>query len=77
MCQITQNWRSCGGKNIGEAISGEVTPQEAMNNLASEMDKVMERIERSGTQVECGPKLNPEQDEAYWLSQPGSPQGQA
>jgi glycerol transport system substrate-binding protein len=60
-------------QNIGEAMSGEATVDEAMDNLAREMDKVMERIERSGTQVECGPKLNPEQDEAYWLSQPGSP----
>ena len=44
-----------------------------MDNLAKEMDRVLERIERSGTQPECGPKLNPEQDESYWLSQPGSP----
>jgi glycerol transport system substrate-binding protein len=60
-------------QNIGEAMSGEATPDEAMDNLAREMDRVLERIERSGTQVECGPKLNEEQDEAYWLSQPGSP----
>jgi glycerol transport system substrate-binding protein len=31
------------------------------------------RIARSKTQGECGPKLNPEKDEDYWLSQPGSP----
>lgn len=60
-------------QNIGEAMSGEATADEAMDNLAREMDKVLERIERSGTQKECGPKMNPEQDEAYWLSQPGSP----
>ncbi|PIE32099.1 ABC transporter substrate-binding protein, partial [candidate division KSB3 bacterium] len=60
-------------QNIGEAISGEVTPQEAMNNLAREMDRVLQRIERSKTQTECGPTLNEEKDEAYWLSQPGSP----
>jgi glycerol transport system substrate-binding protein len=60
-------------QNIGEAISGEVTPQTAMDNLAREMDKVMERIERSGTQKECGPKLNPEKDASYWFDQPGAP----
>jgi glycerol transport system substrate-binding protein len=36
-------------------------------------DKVMERLERAGIQGDRGPKLNPIKDEAYWLSQPGSP----
>jgi glycerol transport system substrate-binding protein len=60
-------------QNIGEAVSGEVTVDTAMDNLAKEMDKVLERIARSKTQGECGPLLNPEKDEAYWLNQPGSP----
>ena len=60
-------------QNIGEAVSGEVTVDTAMNNLAKEMDRVLERIARSKTQGECGPKLNPEKDEAHWLNQPGSP----
>jgi glycerol transport system substrate-binding protein len=33
----------------------------------------MARIERSGVQGECGPKLNPEKPESYWLNQPGAP----
>ena len=60
-------------QNIGEAVSGEVTVDTAMDNLAKEQDGILERIARSGVQGECGPKLNPEKDEAYWLSQPGSP----
>jgi len=60
-------------QNIGEAVSGEVTVDTAMDNLANEMDRVMERIERAGVQKECGPKLNPKKDESYWLNQPGSP----
>jgi glycerol transport system substrate-binding protein len=60
-------------QNIGEAVSGEVTVDKAMDNLAEEMDRVMERIARSKTQTECGPQLNPKRDEAYWLQQPGSP----
>ncbi len=60
-------------QNIGEAVGGEVTVDKAMDNLAREMDKVMERIERSGVQGEKGPKMNPEKDESYWLDQPGSP----
>jgi len=64
---------AAGDENIGEAVSGEVTVDKAMDNLAEEMDKVMERIARSGTQGECGPKLNEKKDEKYWLDQPGAP----
>jgi glycerol transport system substrate-binding protein len=60
-------------QNIGEAVSGEVTVDTAMDNLAREQDRVLSRLERSGVQGECGPKLNEEQDEQYWLNQPGAP----
>jgi len=60
-------------QNIGEAVSGEVTVDTAMDHLAAEMDKVMERIERANVQKECGPKLNKVRDESYWLNKPGSP----
>ncbi len=60
-------------QNIGEAVSGEVTVSTAMNNLAREQDKVLQRIERSGVQGDLGPKLNEERDESYWLNKPGSP----
>ena len=60
-------------QNIGEAVSGEVTVDTAMDNLAREQDRVLRRLERSGVQGECGPKLNPEEDEAKWLNKPGSP----
>ncbi|NQZ30069.1 MAG: carbohydrate ABC transporter substrate-binding protein [Oceanospirillaceae bacterium] len=58
---------------VAEASSGEKTPQEALDGLAKAQDKVMARIERANVQGECGPKLNPEKDPQYWLSQPGSP----
>ncbi len=60
-------------QNIGEAVAGEVTVSTAMNNLAREQYRVLQRLERSGVQGECGPRLNEERDEAYWLNQPGSP----
>src|SRR5918994_7535487 len=60
-------------QNIGEAVAGEVTVDTAMDNLASEMDRVMERIERAGVQGECGPKLNPEKDPSEWLSTDRAP----
>ncbi len=60
-------------QNIGEAVAGEVTPETAMDNLAKEMDKVLARLERSGVQGACGPKLNKEEPESVWLNRPGSP----
>ena len=60
-------------QNIGEAVAGEVTVDTAMDNLAAEQDRILMRLERAGVQKICGPKLNPERDEAYWLNQPGSP----
>ncbi len=60
-------------QNIGNAMSGEKTVQEALDGLCEEQDKVMARIERSGVQGDLGPVLNEEQDAEYWLSQPGSP----
>ncbi|WP_018125620.1 ABC transporter substrate-binding protein [Desulfovibrio oxyclinae] len=60
-------------QNIGETLSGEVTPQEAMDNLAAAMDKVLARLERADVLGECGPKLNPKKSREYWLNQPGAP----
>ncbi len=60
-------------QNVGEAVSGEVTVDRAMDNLAREQDRVLQRIERAGAQKECGPKLNPCIDPNEWLNKPGSP----
>ena len=59
--------------NVANAVSGEVTPQEAMDALAREQDRVLERLQRHGVLGECGPELNEERDAAYWLTQPGAP----
>lgn len=60
-------------QNIGDAMSGEKTPQEALDALCADQEKVLARIERTGVQGDIGPKMNDEQDPEYWLSQPGSP----
>ncbi|NIY77045.1 carbohydrate ABC transporter substrate-binding protein [Thalassospira sp. HF15] len=60
-------------QNVAEAVTGERTPQEAMDNLASSMDRVMQRLERAGIGGECAPKLNEERDAQYWFDQPGAP----
>jgi glycerol transport system substrate-binding protein len=60
-------------QNVAEAVTGERTPQEAMDNLASSMDSVLQRLERAGIGGECAPKLNEERDAQYWFDQPGAP----
>ena len=62
-------------QNIGDAMSGAKTPQEALDALCEEQEKVLERIERSGVQGDIGPKMNEPQDAQYWIDQPGSPVG--
>jgi glycerol transport system substrate-binding protein len=60
-------------QNVADAVTGDKTPQQAMDSLAEQQDKVMMRLERSKVQGECGPKLNEKKGAEYWLSQPGSP----
>lgn len=60
-------------QNIGDAMSGAKTPQEALDSLCAEQERVMSRIERSGVQGDLGPKLNPEEDPQKWLDAPGAP----
>jgi glycerol transport system substrate-binding protein len=60
-------------QNIGDAMSGEKTPQEALDALCAEQERVLERIERAGVQGDIGPKLNEEQDPQIWLDAPGAP----
>ncbi|WP_435101741.1 ABC transporter substrate-binding protein [Arhodomonas sp. AD133] len=60
-------------QNIAEAVTGAKTPQEAMDSLAREQDRVMMRLERAKVQERCGPKLNEPRDAQYWYDQPGAP----
>ena len=59
--------------NVANAVGGEVSPQEAMDSLAAQQDRVLERLERHGVLGECGPMLNQPRDAQYWLQQPGAP----
>ncbi|KAF0115200.1 MAG: ABC sugar (glycerol) transporter periplasmic binding protein [Rhodobacteraceae bacterium] len=60
-------------QNIGDAMSGDKTPQEALDALCEEQEKVLERIEKSGVQGDIGPKMNEPQDPQVWLDAPGAP----
>ena len=59
-------------KNVATAVTGEKTPQAAMDNLANEMDQVMARLERAGM-AQCAPKLNAKSDPSKWLSDQHAP----
>ena len=59
-------------KNVAVAVTGEKTPQQAMDNLAEEMDQVMARLERAGM-ARCAPKLNKKENPNKWLSDKGAP----
>ena len=59
-------------KNVAVAVTGEKTPQQAMDNLANEMDDVMARLQRAGM-AHCAPKLNPKGDPNKYLSDKGAP----
>ena len=60
-------------QNVADAVTGDKTPQDALDSLAEQQDKVLERLERAGIQGECGPKLNKPQDPSIWYNLPGSP----
>jgi glycerol transport system substrate-binding protein len=59
-------------QNVAPAITGEVTPQVAMDNLAAAQDDVLGRLERVGMAT-CGPKLGEEKDPQFWFDEPGAP----
>jgi glycerol transport system substrate-binding protein len=59
-------------QNVATAVSGERTPQAAMDSLAEQMDRIMQRLERAGMK-NCAPKLNPKKDAKEWLSNNAAP----
>jgi len=59
-------------QNISLAVTGEKTPQQAMDSLATQMDDVLARLQRTGM-TNCPPKLNEPKDAKYWYDQPGAP----
>jgi glycerol transport system substrate-binding protein len=59
-------------KNVAQAVTGEKTPQGAMDTLADEMDQVLGRLERAGM-AKCAPKLAPKGDPAKMLTDNAAP----
>ena len=67
--KLSQLWWA----NVANALSGEATPQQAMDSLAEQQDRVLERLARHGVLGECGPALAEPRGAEYWLAQPGAP----
>jgi glycerol transport system substrate-binding protein len=59
-------------QNVATAVTGEKTPQAAMDNLADQMDRILARLERAGMK-NCPPKLNEKKHPAAWLSAKAAP----
>ena len=59
--------------NVANAVSGEQSAQAAMNQLAEQQDRVLERLATHEVQGDCGPQLNERSDPEYWLNQEGAP----
>ena len=59
--------------NIADAVTGVKSPQEAMDSLANQQDKILRRLQRTGVQGECGPKMFTKSEPSRWLNKPGSP----
>ena len=62
--------------NIADAVSGLKTPQQALNQLAIEQDRVMSIMQRTFQTDVCGPLISRMSDAEgadYWLAQPGAP----
>ena len=61
-------------QNIAPAVTGEVTPQQAMDNIAQAMDERMGKLE--GKMARFSPLLNEEISADEWLNKPGSPKAE-
>ncbi|XUO88552.1 ABC transporter substrate-binding protein [Halomonas sp. KM072] len=60
-------------QNLAPVMSGEVTPQEGLDKLATDMDNTMNRLARANVFDSYAPVLNEERDPQYWLDQDGAP----
>ncbi len=59
-------------KHIGAAVNTTLTPQQALDQLASEMDSRLQTLAEKGA-GRCAPRLNTPDDPDAWLRRPGAP----
>lgn len=62
--------------NIADAVDGKVSPQVALNNLATAQDRALAIVQRNYLTKNCGPIIAPNntlKGAQWWLAQPGAP----
>lgn len=59
-------------KNIGSAVTGDISPEQAVNRIALQMDERLSHLAEQGDGG-CTPRLNAIVDPDQWLRQPGAP----
>lgn len=59
-------------RTVPKVVSGAVTAQQAMDELAEYLDDAMGEVAKESTH-KCAPKLNAKKPKDFWLSQAGSP----
>ncbi len=57
-------------KNIGSVVTGQISSEQAVNQIALEMDERLNNLVGPGR---CSPRLNPLGDPNEWLRKPGAP----
>lgn len=57
---------------VGQAVSGDLTAQQAMDQMAEAFDDSFNKIS-TRQPGPCSPKLTPKRSETYWLDKPGAP----
>ena len=60
-------------QNISLALSGEKTPQQALDLLAQQMDQRLQEIANSGKMPHCAPKPGPLKAPSHWLNSQRAP----
>jgi glycerol transport system substrate-binding protein len=58
--------------NIAQALESEITPQQAMDNIAYQMDDALDHMRM----MQLSPVLNEPRPPEYWLEQPGAPKAE-
>ena len=54
-------------QNIGQAVTGRLSAQQAMDQLAQQLDQAMAQSAKDPSMVRCQPRLNPALDPSHWL----------
>ncbi|WP_417330024.1 ABC transporter substrate-binding protein [Halomonas cupida] len=63
-------------QNLAPAVNGDISAQEALDNLANDLDNIMARLARAKVFSTYEPILNEPRDPQEWLDEPGAPKAQ-